>query len=170
MLLSVKKKKRLCFGKGLHDLVNTVGQCGEMVSPLQEGNNFSLTALTGCIEKHDGELTVSLRGKIYRGQGIGPVGVESRRDEDDVRPEFIQGGYDLRCEYCKILSVAVTAIHGEIHGETFAGTVAFFKNGTGAGKMGILVKTYIENGIVPIKSMLGAVAVMDIPVDYGNSA
>ncbi len=92
------------------------------------------------------------------------MGVEPGRDQDELGLEGPgQGGQEL-LEGPQVGAVAVAVHQGEVQGAALARAAAHGLPGPGAGVEGRLVQGGVEDPVVAAEGVLGAIAVVDVPV------
>ena len=103
-------------------------------------------------------------------QGICFVGVEAGRDKDKLGPELLHLLLDTFQDF-DVLFLPCAYRHWEVPGKSFPLTISRFRilPRAGIAEGRILVETDEIYSWILVEHVLGAVAVMDIPIYYENS-
>ncbi|MCI0363184.1 MAG: hypothetical protein L0219_04835 [Phycisphaerales bacterium] len=104
-------------------------------------------------------------GEHHVGEGVIAVGVEAGGDEHELGFVGVGDGDQETLIEMEVGGVVEAGWERRIDGEAFAGAVADLVEVAGVGEEAVLVGTEEENISAVIEGVLGAVAVMDIPVD-----
>ncbi len=97
------------------------------------------------------------------------MAIETGRDKDQGRCELFESRDDFGVEQLNQLGIARSGRKGEVHRETFALSPAGLRGGAGTGIEGVLMGRDEQDIRPVIKNILGAVAVMYIEIDHGDS-
>lgn len=140
------------------------GEAGEAVAAFEDGDEAALAVLGGGLLEEAGEVGEVVVGEVELAEGVVDARIESGGDHDEIWLEAGDGGEEA------ILKDGADFFHagpgGE--GEIERGPLPFSGSGfigtTGEGIPGGLVGAGEEDGGVVVKDVLGAVAVVDVPV------
>ena len=144
---------------------DTAAQRQQMVAAFQNRDDAAAAALIRKLADDARQLGIALLSHRQRGQRIVAMGIEAGRDQDELRPE----GQRLRSEFLiKRANQFVIARAGRqrhVQGEAGPCTPPHLIARAGSGIAGVLVRAEVQDGRVVVEDVLGAVAVVDIPID-----
>ncbi len=137
-------------------------QALEVVSAFEQRNNPALAAFARDLDQTSRDPSEIRFTEIDMAEGVEPMGVEARRDDDEIGTERLEARQDRDIEgFAKDLA-AVAGVQGRIDDLI---VLAAFAAGPGAGKERHLMgRTIHRLGVVP-ENLLGAIAVMDVEID-----
>src|SRR5579884_257332 len=140
-------------------------QRGEVISPLQTGDDSSLTI---CLrERSDdfGHLRKTGFGDLQTGKRIIPMRIKSGRDEDEIGLERRQRRRHHLLESVENVEISGPLFKRAIQREALPRPLSSLLFGAGAGIKRILVGAEIKNGRVRIEESLRAVPMVNIPIE-----
>ena len=119
----------------------------------------------GDFEGDFGEFGEVAVGEGEAAEGVAAAGIEAGGEDDEVGAEGVHGGDEFLAEGIKDGATAGAGGEGAIEGGGLAGGGAGFGGGAGAWVPGGLMDGEEEDVGVFVEDILGAVAVVDIPID-----
>jgi hypothetical protein len=149
----------------LHMIFDTLGEGHRVVTSLQSAYDPSVSVRISYVQYRP-----SHRGKIFtfqseRADRIKPVRVETRRDENQLRPNLVSKGSQCSLELLKIFSPRYAEGDRHIQRRSQAGTSANLVGSSGARIKRIAVDREEAHTSVFPENLLRAVSVMNVPID-----
>ena len=137
----------------------------EVVAAFEEGEEFSVAELSGPGFEEARQLDEVGVGEGELAEGVVEVGVEAGGDQDEFGFEVVEFRFVAGGEFVEDFGVAGAGGEGGVEGVAEAAPGAGFVAAAGAGVEGRLVGGEEEDGVVVVEGVLGAVAVVDVPID-----
>jgi hypothetical protein len=141
----------------------------QIVAPLQHERDAPLRALVRHSRQCRGHPAERSRRKLHRRQGIALGRVEPRAHQDELGHVLRKHGQDHTLEHAPVYGIASARGEGHVDREAGAFALPGFPRSTCAGVKRPLMRRHVEDGWVAIEHLLGAVAVVDVPVDDGDA-
>ncbi len=154
--------------KLLHVGAHGGAEAPEVVAAFQDGNQAALAMAFGGVPEETGELGKIGVREAETSERVAFPGVESGGNEEEFGLEFVQGRKKGFAEGGEDFRPSGPGGEGAV--EDFPGAPALpgFRGVAGAGIPGGLVGGEKEHGAVGVKDLLGAVAVMHVPIHDGD--
>ena len=145
-------------------------QTTEIVAAFQGAYDPPVAKLVGGGDQASGHVRIARGGHFHPGQGIGLMGVEPRRDQDELGSKSPQFGNDDSVENRRVFAVATAARQTDVDRRSPALAAADLGTRAGAGIKRILVAGHEEDRGIALERVLRAVAVVNVPVDHRKRA
>ena len=150
--------------KPAQDCAGALFESGERVAAFEYKKKATLTEFVGQLAKKERHGEVSHLTDFHSGQRVVSVSVKTTGDQDHLGFEIPGHGHNDPLQKPDVLGVAAAGRHGEVYGGPSARPLPRFAKSAGSGIVGVLVGGDVEDAGVAFEGVLGAVAVMDIPV------
>ena len=150
--------------KPAQDCAGALFESGERIAALKYKKKATLTELVGQLAEKERHGEVPHLTDFHSGQRVVPVSIKAAGDQDHLGFEIPRHRYNDALEKSDVLGVGTAGRHGEVYGGSGARSLPRFAKSAGSGVVGILVGGHVEDARVAFEGVLGAVAVMDIPV------
>jgi len=141
------------------------------VSALMADDKASAAQFARRAHDHLHHRPVCVAHAAHPSERIGHAGVEAAGDENEIGPEGMQRGKNDLLDGMKICAVPAAGRQGQV--DVGAISLAFAALGQHAdveGVEAVLMQRDREHLRIVIEGLLGAVAVMDVPIDDGDAA
>ena len=96
------------------------------------------------------------------------MGIETGGDQDGIGCESLERWEHAPAKRRFVLGVGAPGRHRTVDGGARTLPNAGFRMGASARIVGILVQAHEENGAIVLEGVLGAVSMVDIPIEDGN--
>lgn len=157
-------------GELFHDGDAAEGDVEGGVAAFVGEDEASVAELVGGFEELAGHFAEGGAVGHHAAEGVVHAAVEAGGDDDELGAEFAEGGEDDAFHGGEVGAVSGAGREGDVDVAAFAGAFADFAEVAAvAGEPLVLVEGDGEDAGVVVESLLGAVAVVDIPVDGGGA-
>lgn len=140
----------------------------KIVAPLEHGNDPPTAHLQRELPQPLPPGPEAIAGDVHASQRISLPGIETRRQEQGVRPEVFQRGEDAVANRLLVGGVVGTGGKGDIEGGSLSSGAPRLGGGSRSGVKGILVDAGVEHVGPILEEMLRSIPVVDIEVEDGD--
>ncbi len=162
-------RRRRRGGQHLDRRVQARAQRRQVVAALGDDHEASARRGVGGGAQRRQHRAVAVGRDLHLRQRILDVRVVAHRQDREVRGEGRQDRHDHPRQHVGVVVVAGAGLDGHVDGASPAGAEADLGHRAGARVARVLVGRDVEDGLVVLEDLLGAVAVVDVDVDHGDA-